>query len=306
VTPVFIVRPDNPALPLNVLVLKVPVRQGLHPTNKMKMFSSCDCSNHRTGSTVAAFDHGQMIERVNGGNFELPRADEEVTPMSLTRKKPADLDTSSTIKAVKRARTASSAAAANAAVAAQNAALAAQNAVGVAQSAAQNAAVVAANAAQNASGAAQTAAAGLNKGVRQGVYTARSWAAPRLDNAADYTTSTVAPKVSAALRTTARQVSPPAKKSSKRSPVLTWSVLGAAILAALGAAAAAVRYRYRSAIAADSEAADEEVPADSPATDSPDSQAAPASPDAAQPTAGKPKDQGNETSVNGRVTASGR
>jgi hypothetical protein len=214
--------------------------------------------------------------------------------MSLTRKKPAELDTSSTIKAVKRARAASS-------VAAANAAIAAQNAVGVAQSAAQNAAVVAANAAQNASGAAQTAATGLSKGVRQGVYTARSWAAPRLDNAADYCTTTVAPKVSAALRTTARQVSPTEMKSSKRSPVLIWSVLGAAIVAALGAAAAAVRYRYRSAIAADSEAADEEATADSS-----DSQAAPASPDTAQSTTGKPKDQGNKTSVNGRVTASGR
>ena len=218
--------------------------------------------------------------------------------MSLTRKKPAELDTSSTIKAVKRARAASS-------VAAANAAIAAQNAVGVAQSAAQNAAVVAANAAQNASGAAQTAATGLSKGVRQGVYTARSWAAPRLDNAADYCTTTVAPKVSAALRTTARQVSPPEKKSSKRSAVLTWSVLGAAVFAALGAAAAVARYRYRSAIAADSEAADDEVPADSSATDSSNSQAAPASPDADQSKAGKPKDQGNETSVNGRITASG-
>ncbi len=79
--------------------------------------------------------------------------------------------------------------------------------------------------------------------------------------------------MSAALHTTARQVSPPQAKS-KRSTVLTWSVLGAAVLAALGAAAAVVRYRYRAAIAAESETADEEVPADSSG-----SQAAPASPD---------------------------
>ena len=225
--------------------------------------------------------------------------------MSLTRKKTADLNTSSTVKAVNRARTASSAAAANAATAAQNAALAAQNAAGVAQTAAQNAAVIATNAAQNAGDAAQAAATGLNaaatgltKEVKQGVYTARSWAAPRLESAADYCTTTVAPKVSSALRTTARQVSPADTRRSTKRSVLTWSVLGASILAALGAAAALFRYRYRAAIAADSETADEEVLADSS-----DSQPAPASPDGARSKAGKPAEQGTETSVNGRVSA---
>ena len=219
--------------------------------------------------------------------------------MSLTRKKTAELDTGSTIKAAKRAQKASSAAAANAASAAQNAALSAQNAAGMAQVAAQNAAVVANNAAHSASDAAQTAAAGLNKGVRQGVYTARSWAAPRLDNAADYCTTTVAPKVSTALRNTARQVRPAEPASSKRS-MLTWSVLGASIVAALGAGAAVARYRYRAAIAADSETADEEVMADSSG-----SQAAPAAADGTKPTGKKQKDPGAESSVNGRVPASG-
>jgi len=218
--------------------------------------------------------------------------------MSLTRKQTAELDTSSTLKAAKRAQKASSVAAANAASAAQNAALTAQNAAGMAQVAAQNAAVVATNAAHNASGAAQTAAAGLSKGTRQGVYTARSWAAPRLDSAADYTTTTIAPKVSTALRNTARQVRPPEPASSKRSSMLTWSVLGASILAALGAAAAAARYRYRSAIAADSETADEEVMADSSG-----SQAAPVPADEIKSKSTKQKDQGSETSVNGRVPA---
>ncbi|MGH3249538.1 MAG: hypothetical protein ACRDOI_25515 [Trebonia sp.] len=202
--------------------------------------------------------------------------------MSLTTKNTADLNTGSTVGAAKLARDASSAAAANAANAAQNAALAAQNAAGVAQ----NAAVV--------------ATSGLNRGVRQGVYTARSWAAPRLDGAADYCTTTVAPKVSAALRTTARQVSPADPVSPKRSSTLTWSLLGAAVLAALGATAALVRYRYRAAIAADCEAEDVEIIADSP-----DGQAAPASPDGAQSPAARPTDQGTETSVNGRVTSSG-
>lgn len=218
--------------------------------------------------------------------------------MSLTRKQTAELDTSSTLKAAKRAQKASSVAAANAASAAQNAALTAQNAAGMAQVAAQNAAVVATNAAHNASGAAQTAAAGLSKGTRQGVYTARSWAAPRLDSAADYTTTTIAPKVSTALRNTARQVRPPEPASSKRSSMLTWSVLGASILAALGAAAAAARYRYRSAIAADSETADEEVMADSSG-----SQAAPVPADEIKSKSTKQTDQGSETSVNGRVPA---
>jgi hypothetical protein len=105
--------------------------------------------------------------------------------------------------------------------------------------------------------------------------------------------------VSAALHSTARQVTPPEARSSKRS-VLTWSLLGAAVLTALGAAAAAARYRYRAAIAADSESADEEVLADSAG-----SQAAPNSPDSAGPVAKKTKDQDAESSVNGQVTTSG-
>jgi trimeric autotransporter adhesin len=221
--------------------------------------------------------------------------------MSLTSKKTAALDKSSAVKATRKAarqaRKAGKAAAANGTSAAQSAALAAQNAAGVAQVTAQNAAVLAANAAHNASDAAQMAASGVSKGVRQGVYSARSWAAPRLDSAADYCTTTVAPKVSDALRSTARQVRPPAK-ASKRSSILTWSMLGAAILAALGAAAVAARYRYRAAIAADSETADEEEVLG----DSIGSQPAPVTPDGTGPDAATSKDPGAETSVNGRVT----
>ena len=237
--------------------------------------------------------------------------------MSLTRKQPAELNTSSTInavkraqkarsdaaantvKAAKRAQKASSAAAASATSAAHNAALTAQNAAEVAQAAAQNAAVVAANAAQTASSAAQSAAASVNKGVRQGTYTARSWAAPRLENAADYTSSTVAPKVSAALRATARQVSPPDTRSQKKN-VLAWTALGVAVLAALGAAGAVARYRYRAAIAQDSEKVDEEVMADSTG-----SQAAPVSADEEKPAKGAAKDEAAEKSANGQVAPSG-
>lgn len=237
--------------------------------------------------------------------------------MSLTRKKPAELNTSSTVKAAKRTQKASAAAAANAvkaakqaqkagsvaaanaAAAAQNAAVTAQNAAGLAQTAAQNATVVATNAALTASEAAQAAAANVNKGVRQGVFSARSWAAPRLESAADYTSKTLAPKVSDALRATARQVSPPDAKSSRKR-VLAWTALGAAIATALGAAAAVARYRYQTAIAADSETADEEVMADSAG-----SQAAPVSAEDKKPADAKSKDEGAETSANGRVATSG-
>ncbi|HET9080427.1 MAG TPA: hypothetical protein VFO01_07905 [Trebonia sp.] len=221
----------------------------------------------------------------------------------MTSKKTGELDTKAAVKAANRTRAASSAAAAHAVSAAHSAAVAAQNAADLAQVAAQNAAVVATNAAHNASEVAQMAANSVNKGVkevRQGVYTARGWAAPRLDNAADYWTATAAPKVSSALRTTARQVAPAPAKSPKRSSVLTWSVLGAAIAAAVGAAAVIARYRYRAAIAADSETADEEEVLG----DSTGSQPAPPAPD--EPRSATPaKDPGTDTPANGRVASSG-
>lgn len=191
--------------------------------------------------------------------------------MSLTSSKSADLDTSAAVSAAQRARAAGSVAAANAA---RSVTLAARSG----------------------SGRAQT-------GMRQGLNTARNWAAPRIDGAADYCTTTVAPKVSSALRATARQVSPPETTKPKRSPALTWSLLGAAVVAALGAAAAVVRYRYRAAIAADSETADEEALGDDVS-----GQAAPATPEGADPAAAPPKeakDQSSDTPVNGRVTSSG-
>lgn len=203
--------------------------------------------------------------------------------MSLTSKKIAHLDTRRATKAAKQARAASSAATANAASAAQNAA-----------TAAQNAAAAAASAAHQASGAAQAAATNLSNGVKEKVYIARAWAAPRLEDAADYTAKTVAPKVSAALRTTARQISPPARKSSKRN-VLTWSLLGAAIAAALGAAAALARSRYRAAIAADTEVADEEVLGDSTGS----------KPASTNPETATGNDQGTDAAANGKVTTAG-
>ena len=174
--------------------------------------------------------------------------------MNFTRNQTTDRDT----------RAAKAASAAKAAQAAQ----AAQNAAALAQAAAQNAAVMASSMASNAANSAGTTAQmyarGMGTGVKQGVFSARTWAAPRLDSAADYTTATIAPMVSSALHSTARQVNPVDEmvmaKSTSKSSVMTWSLLGLAVCAAMGAAAAMVRYRYQSAISSDTEPADEDIP----------------------------------------------
>jgi len=131
---------------------------------------------------------------------------------------------------------------ANASARARAAGLAAQAA---AQNAAQNAAAAARTAAVAAQATAQTAASGVSSGVQQGVYSARRWTAPRLELAADHVTKTVAPSVSTALRSTARQVKPP--EPAKGRTALTWALLGAAIVATAGAAFALIRYQFRAA-----------------------------------------------------------
>ncbi len=136
---------------------------------------------------------------------------------------------------------------ARARAAGQAAQVAAQNAQVVAQIAAQNAAAAARTAATAAQATAQTAASGVSSGVQQGVYTARRWTAPRLELAAEHVTKTVAPSVSSALRSTARQVKP--AEPAKGRTALTWSLLGAAILATAGAAFALIRYQFRAATA---------------------------------------------------------
>jgi trimeric autotransporter adhesin len=197
-------------------------------------------------------------------------------------------------RAMKRAREASSVAAAKAAQAAtlsmQGAASAIQSrkAQAAAQAAAAAAQIAAHSASDAAQAAAQAAAVNVRKQVGTGIHSARSWAAPRLENAADYTTKTAAPKVSSALKKTARQVKP-SNGRSKRS-VLGWTALGAAILAAVGAGAAVARYRYRTAIAADSEQTDSKRPGSK-------GEVRPNAP------AG-PVDANADTSVNGRVTTS--
>jgi hypothetical protein len=88
----------------------------------------------------------------------------------------------------------------------------------------------------------------------QGVHGAREWAAPRLEDAADAVTASVAPRVSAALRSTAHQVRPSETKPGTAGlrRLLNWRWLlgaGAAIAAAGAAAALAMRRRYASATA---------------------------------------------------------
>jgi hypothetical protein len=108
------------------------------------------------------------------------------------------------------------------------------------------------------------------QGVRKGVHGARGWAAPRLEDAADAVTATVAPKVSSALRNadamtttvapkvssalrrTARQIKPdaakPAKTGFRRLLNWRWLLAAGAVAAAAGTTAAvAMRRRYTSA-----------------------------------------------------------
>jgi hypothetical protein len=145
-------------------------------------------------------------------------------------------------------------------------------------------------AAQHAAAAAQSAGQGVNHGVRAGVISARGWAAPRMHSAADYCDSTVAPKVSAAIRASARQVSPePPAKESRWPSALTWGLLAGAVLAAAGAAAALIRYRYQNAVGTDTaqDAVDQVTGTSADSTASTESANA------------------SETSVNGRVSTSG-
>jgi hypothetical protein len=172
---------------------------------------------------------------------------------------------------------------------------------------AQVAAQAAQSAAQSAQAAAQVAAQGVSKTVKQQVHTARGWAAPRLENAADYCTATAAPRVSSAIRATARQVSPEDTKAgkSRMRPGLSWPFLVLAALAAAGAAAAVVvaRQRYKAAMDADTE----------PDADPDESATRAAGPDGGalnQDTTAKesvsPQETSADPSMNGQVSTPGR
>jgi len=79
------------------------------------------------------------------------------------------------------------------------------------------------------------------------VLGARQWATPRLEGAADAVTTTVAPAVSSALRSTADRVRPPEPKKTGLRGLLDWRwlLVAGAVAAAAGAGAAlAMRRRY--------------------------------------------------------------
>jgi hypothetical protein len=158
-------------------------------------------------------------------------------------------------------------------------------------------------AAQGISSAAQTAAAGVSKGVRQGVYVTRVWAAPRLESFADYTTATVAPAVDSTLRSTARQIRPVDVTQKKSRSMLTWSVLTAAVLATAGAVAALVRYRYSNSMTVD---ADEEFgPVGPAATETGTAGTAAAEGSTAASSGQADSSSTADAGVNGRVSSSG-
>jgi hypothetical protein len=104
--------------------------------------------------------------------------------------------------------------------------------------------------------------------LEDAVQGAREWAAPRLEGAADAVTTTVAPKVSSVLRSTAQQVRPDAKAGKtglRRLLGWRWLFGVGALVAAVGATAAmAMRRRYNSATA-DAEYTDDPAPEDAPA-----------------------------------------
>lgn len=191
-------------------------------------------------------------------------------------------------------------AAAKAAAASKAAQAAASAAQVAAQAAGQTASSAAQSAAQSMNLAAQSAAAGVGKGIQQGVFSARGWAAPMLDNAAEYTTSTLAPAVSTALHGAAAQVKPPAPSRNRFRSMLTWTALSAAVAAALGAAAVLVRKRYQTAMDADTEADAAEGTMSVP----PPTSQGQAGTTAAQPGAAGTA-AGTDAGVNGRVSSSG-
>ena len=100
--------------------------------------------------------------------------------------------------------------------------------------------------------------------VQDAIQGARVWAAPRLDVAADAVTGTVAPAVSSALHATAdrvRPVSPAAPTGLRRLLDWRWLVgLGAAAAAAGAAGAVAMRRRYASATAEAKDATEPDAP----------------------------------------------
>jgi hypothetical protein len=287
----------------------------------------------KLGKTAAGFDTGSVTKAAKRAQVAGSAAAANAADAAQNAAAAAQNAVGVTQTAAQTAAEATQAAARNAAEVAQAAAktaaeaaqTAAEKATDLAQTAvgaSRVAADKAADVAQNASEAAQAAAVTVSKNVKDKVFTARKWAAPRLETAADYTTATVAPKVSSALRTTAKQVQPDTGRSTRK--IVLWSVFGVAVAAGAAAAGYVFRNRFKAAIAADSETADEEVLADSAgSTPAPAVVPVPVvddgedSPDATAPEAAAeedvipvaeevpPADPGTDASANGRVNSTG-
>jgi hypothetical protein len=103
--------------------------------------------------------------------------------------------------------------------------------------------------------------------VQDAVTGARIWAAPWFEGVADAVDNSVAPMVSGALRSTARQVRPPEPAKTGMSRMLDWRwLLGlGAMLAAAGASATvAMRRRYANATAQAEDTTEPDVVGGSP------------------------------------------
>jgi hypothetical protein len=108
--------------------------------------------------------------------------------------------------------------------------------------------------------------------VQDAVMGARYWAAPWIEGAADAVDNAVAPRVSSALRSTARQVRPvpPARTGTRRMLDWRWLLgLGAALAAAGASAAVAMRRRYANATAQAEDTTEPDAAGGSPDGESP-------------------------------------
>jgi hypothetical protein len=93
----------------------------------------------------------------------------------------------------------------------------------------------------------------------QGVYQARTWVAPRVEQAGVAVQERIAPAVSSAMITTARRVQPVQARSRRR-----WPVIVAGVVTVSAAAVAAILLRGQRANRSSAEPADDAAPPPAP------------------------------------------
>ena len=126
--------------------------------------------------------------------------------------------------------------------------------------------------------------------LEDAVLGAREWAAPRLEDAAEAVTTTVAPKVSLALRSTASRIRPDRTKKTGLGRLLDWRLLlGVGVAAAAVGAGAAIAMRRRYASATEEAKNASELPGDEQGTQE----------------GGSASETAMGSEVNGRVTTPG-